>query len=141
MSSMSESLDKLAARVRKLEESASAVREKNRAVLQERRQAIEEQIDSEVKDFQTSAADTKAGVQTWWEDTKGSVERQIAAMRADHDERKFEHQTERMEHRAERAEDDAAAAIVLAAYAVDAAEWAVVDAALSRAEADEFADR
>jgi hypothetical protein len=47
---------------------------------------------------------------------------------------------ESMEHRAERAEEDADAAIVLAAYAVDAAEWAVIDAALARAEADEFVD-
>jgi hypothetical protein len=45
-----------------------------------------------------------------------------------------------MEHRAERAQDDADAAIVLAAYALDAAEWALIDAALARAEVDEFVD-
>jgi len=137
---MSESMNKLADRVKKLQDSASAASEKNRAELTERRQAIEQRMDTEVKQFQASAANTKAGVQKWWEETKASVEHQIAAMRADHDERKLEHKKDRMEHRAERAQDDADAAIVLAAYAVDAAEWALIDAALARAEADELVD-
>ena len=45
---MSESMNKLADRVKKLQDSASAASEKNRAELSERRQAIEQRMDTEV---------------------------------------------------------------------------------------------
>jgi hypothetical protein len=135
MKSMSESLYELAARIKKLEDSAAAVREKNRAALQERRQEIESTVDSEVKEFEAATAD----VRSWWADTKGSIERQVAAMRADLEKRKAEHRKERAQRLADMAEDDAAAAVALATYCLNAAEWAVVDAALARAEADELA--
>jgi hypothetical protein len=139
MKSMSESLYELAARIEQLEDSAAAVGEKNRASLQARRAQLEDAFDREVKEVEAAATQATAAAQSWWADTKGSVERQVAAMRADLEQRKTEHRKERAQRLAEIAEDDAAAAVALATYCLNAAEWAVVDAALARAEADEFA--
>ena len=138
MKSMSESLYELAGRIKTLEDSAAAVREKNRAALQTRRGEIEKTFDSEVKEFEAAATEATAAARSWWADTKGSIERQIAAMRADFDKRQAERRKERAQRLAEIAEDDAAAAVALATYCLNAAEWAVVDAALARAEADEL---
>lgn len=139
MKSLSESLYELAARIKKLEGSAAAVLEKNRVALQTRRGELGETFDREAKEFEAAATETTAAARSWWTDTKGSVERQVATMRADFEKRKAELGKERAERLAERAEEDAAAAVALATYCLNAAEWAVVDAALARAEADEAA--
>jgi len=138
MKSMSESLYELAARIKQLEDSATAIGEKNRASLRTRRGELEDAFDREVKEVESAATQATADAQNWWVDTKGSIERQVAAMRADFEQRKTEHRKERAQRLAEIAEDDAAAAVALAAYCLNAAEWAVVDAALARAEADEL---
>jgi hypothetical protein len=138
MKSMSESLYELAARIKQLEDSATAVRDKNRASLQTRRDQLEDAFDREVKEVESAATQATAAAQTWWADTKGAIERQVAAMRTDLEQRKTEHRKERAQRLAEIAEDDAAAAVALATYCLNAAEWAVVDAALARAEADEL---
>lgn len=139
MKTMSESLMELAPRVKQLEDSASAVRDKNRTALQTRHQQLENAIDRGVKEFETTATEGAAKTGTWWADTKNSIESQVSAMRADVQERKAEHKQDRAERRAELAEQDAAAAIALASHCLNAAEWAVVDAALARAEAEELA--
>ncbi len=51
MKPLSESLMDLAARVKRLEDSAAAVREQNRAALQARREELETVIDREVKEL------------------------------------------------------------------------------------------
>jgi 2-C-methyl-D-erythritol 4-phosphate cytidylyltransferase len=59
--------------------------------------------------------------------------------REDFDRKRGEHDRERAERNAEKAEDDAVFAIRYAEAAIDEAEYAVLDAALTRAEADELA--
>jgi hypothetical protein len=139
MKSISESLYELAARIKKLEDSAAAVREQNRVALQTRRGQLEERFDSEVKEFEAATTEAATATGNWWADTKASIEGQVAAMRADVEKRTVERRKERAERLAEIAEEDAAAAIALATYCLNAAEWAVVDAALARAESDELA--
>jgi cell division protein FtsB len=51
MKTLSESLMDLAARVKRLEDSAAAVQEKNRAALQARREELEAAIDREKNEF------------------------------------------------------------------------------------------
>ena len=141
MKTLSESLMDLAGRVKKLEESAAAVQEKNRAALQARREELEAAIEREKGEPEQATSQAKEGARSWWSDTKGSIERQIAEMRTD-----VEHwQTERKEKNAGRAaanaEEDAVVAVTLAAYCLDAAEWAAVRAELARGEADELAGK
>jgi hypothetical protein len=141
MKPFSESLMDLAARVKRLEDSAAAVRERNRAALQQRRKELDPAIDREVGEFEKATAEAKGTARSWWSHTEGSIERQIAAMRADFQKRQAEHKRRNAESGARSAEDNAAVAVTLASYCVDAAEWAVVRAELARGDADQLAIR
>jgi len=141
MKPLSESLMDLAARVKRLEASAAAVQERNQAALQKRRQELDTAIDREVKELDRTTAEAKEAARSWWSDTKGSIERQITAMRADFQKRQAEHKQQDAEWAAQSAEEDAAVAVSLASYCVDAAEWAVVRAELAGGEADQLAIR
>jgi hypothetical protein len=83
MKTLSDSLVDLAGRVKKLEDSAAAVQEKNRAALQARREELEAAIEREKGELEQATSQAKEGARNWWSDTKGSIERQIAEMRTD----------------------------------------------------------
>ena len=139
MKSLSESLMDLAARVKRLEDSAAAVKERNEAALQQRREELETAIDHEVEEFKRTTAEAKEAARSWWSETKGAIEGQIAAMRADFEKRQAERVQKNAERTAQSAEEDAVVATTLAAYCLDAAEWAAVRAELARGEADKLA--
>jgi hypothetical protein len=141
MKSLSESLMDLAARVKQLEDSAAAVQQHNRAALQKRHEELDAAIDRDVQEFDETTAEAKEATRSWWSDTKRSIERQIAAMRVDFENRRAEHQQHNAQGAAQAAEEDAALAVTLATYCVDAAEWAVVRAEVARGEADQLAVR
>ena len=133
---LSESLTDLSVRVNKLEDSAAATREQNRARLEARRQEVEETFDRQTRDFKAKAEGEQARIQQFLTETRASVDRQVEAMRADYKERKAERQVAKAQRAADRAEETADAAIAAAIYCVDAAEYAVIQAALARAEAN-----
>ena len=141
MKPLSQSLTDLAARVKRLEDSAVAVQDRNQAALQKRREELDAAMDREVQEFDTATAEAEEAARSWWSDTQGCFERQIAAMRADFEKRKAEHKRHNAEGAAQAAEQDAALAVALAIYCVDAAEWAVVRAELARGEAEQLAAR
>ncbi|RDI55208.1 hypothetical protein [Nocardia mexicana] len=132
MKPLSESLTDLATRVKHIEESSAAMRERNHAALQSRRAELEEAIEREGKELEQTAKEVREATHRWWSDTKGSVERQIEALHADlaHTDK------ERTERAAQITEDAAMAAVILARYCMDAAEWALVRAGLARGEAE-----
>jgi hypothetical protein len=136
---LSDSLLDLAGRVRKVEASAEAVRARNRTALQQRRQELETAIDKEVTEVEADAAQAARTARGWWAEIRGSVDKQIAEMRADFE--RWQAEAKDAEHAAEAAQEDAVAAVTLAAYCLDAAEWAVVRAELARGEAEQFAGR
>ena len=138
MQPLSESLMDLAGRVERLEDSAAAVREKNRAKLQARRDELEAAIEREGDQLHKATTQAKGAARTWWSDTRASIERQIAQMRADLEKWQAEMKEKNAERAAEDAEEDAVLAVNLAAYCLDAAEWAVVRAELARGEADQL---
>jgi hypothetical protein len=141
MKPLSESLMDLAGRVKRLEDAAGAVREKNRAALQAHREQLEADFDREASELDKTTGEVRGEIRNWWSETKGSIERQIAAMRADFEKRQAAFQQKNAERNAESAEDDAVVAVTLAGYCLDAAEWAVIQAELARGEADELATR
>jgi hypothetical protein len=138
---LSDSLLDLADRVKKIEDSAAAVKASNEAALQARRRELEAAIEREVIEFDKASAEAAGAARSWWADIRGSVEKQVAEMRADFEKWQAEVKEKNAERTAEAAEDDAVAAVTLASYCLDAAEWAVVRAELARGEAEQLAGK
>jgi hypothetical protein len=137
--SLSEAVMDLAGRIKRVEESAAAMQQKNRAALQERREELEAAIEHEKTELEAAATQAKEAARSWWLDTKRSIEGQITEMRADFEKWQAAKKEKNAERAADAAEDDAKVAVSLAAYCLDAAEWAVVRAQLARGEADQVA--
>jgi hypothetical protein len=141
MKPLSQSLEELAARVKVLEDSATATYEADRKKLEERRVEIDEAFRADVGELQFALNEAAAAGRTWWNDTKASMKRPLDELRARVDDRKSEHELHRAVRVAEAAEADAAAATGLALHFLGLAEYAVVDAALARMAADDLAEK
>jgi hypothetical protein len=126
---LSESLKDLSVRVNKLEDSAAATREQNRARLEARRQEVEETFDRQIRDFKAKGEGDEARIQQFLTETRAAVERQVETIRADYTERKAEREVAKAQRAADKAEETAI-------YCADVAEYAVIQAALARAEAN-----
>jgi len=138
MQPLSESLMDLACRVKRLEDSAAAVREKNRAALQARRDELDAAIERETGQLHKATMGATGETRKWWSETRASIERQVAQMRADFEKWQTEMKEKNAERAAQEADDDAVMAVTLADYCIDVAEWAVVRAELARGEADQL---
>ena len=139
MKPLSHSLEDLAARVKVLEDSATATFEADRTKLEKRRHEIDDAIKAEVGEFDSAVRDAAQAGRTWWNDTKTSMRRPVDEVRARVENRKSEHELHKALRAAEAAEADAAAAIEVADYFLDVAEYAIIDAALARMAVDELA--
>ena len=139
MKPLSQSLQDLAARVKVLEDSATATFQADRAELEKRRHEIDDAIKTEVGEFDSAVRDAAQAGRTWWNDTKTSMRRPVDEVRARVENRKSEHELHKALRAAEAAEADAAAAIEVADYFLDVAEYAIIDAALARMAADDLA--
>ena len=139
MKPLSQSLQELAARVKVLEDSATATFQADRAELEKRRHEIDDAIKTEVGEFDSAVRDAAQAGRTWWNDTKTSMRRPVDEVRARVENRKSEHELHKALRAAEAAEADAAAAIEVADYFLDVAEYAIIDAALARMAADDLA--
>ena len=139
MKPLSQSLQELAARVKVLEDSATATFQADRAELEKRRHEIDDAIKTEVGEFDSAVRDAAQAGRTWWNDTKTSMKRPLDEVRARVENRKSEHELHKALRAAEAAEADAAAAIEVADYFLDVAEYAIIDAALARMAADDLA--
>lgn len=137
MGKLSDSLLDLAGRVKRLEDSAAAVQERNHAALKTRRGELEAALEREATLAERDLNEAASAEGSWWSETKGAIEREIAGIRADFEERQAGFREKNAERAAQDAEDDAISAVTLAGYVLDAAEWAVVRAELARADADQ----
>jgi hypothetical protein len=139
MKPLSESLEELSARVKALEDSATATYEADRAQLETRRQEIDAAFKAELGEFESAIREATEAGRTWWNETKASMTRPVEEIRARVQKRQSEHELHRATRLAEAAEEDAAAAVEVAAYFLNVAEYAVIDAALARMTADDLA--
>ena len=139
MKPLSASLEDLAARVKSLEDSATATFEADRATLEQRRHEIDEAFNQDVAEMDSAVRAASLDGRNWWNETKASMKRPLNELRARVEGRQSEHEVQRAVRVAEAAEQDAAAAIELAEYFLDVAEYAVIDAALARMAADDLA--
>jgi gas vesicle protein len=131
MRNLSDALVDLAGRVKRVEDSAAAVQERNRAALQSRREELETAIEQSKIELEGAATEAKDASRGWWKETTNAIQADFAEWQA-------ETKEVNAERAAEDAEDDAVVAVSLAAYCLDAAEWAVVRAELARGEADQL---
>jgi DNA repair exonuclease SbcCD ATPase subunit len=138
MKPLSEQLQDLALHVKKMEDSASAARDKDQAELKRRLDQLHSDIKATGQRIETSAANAKEDVRSGWADIKRRIDERLTDARTKLQERKAERDVNKAERRAQAAEDDAADAIAFAIYVLDQAEYAVVDAALARAAADDL---
>jgi hypothetical protein len=141
MKPLSASLEDLAARVKSLEDSATATFEADRATLETRRHEIDEAFNQDVAEMDSAVRDASLDGRNWWNETKASMKRPLDELRARVDKRQSEHELHRAVRLADAAEEDAAAATELAAYFLNVAEYAVVDATLARMAADDLASK
>ena len=139
MKPLSESLDELAARVKKLEGSATATFEADRAKLEQRRHEIDEAFTADVSEFESTVREATEAGRTWWDETKAAMKRPLDEVRVRIDKRQSEHELHRAQRQADAAEEDAAAAIAVSKYYLNVAEYSAVDAALARMAADDLA--
>ena len=141
MQKLSAALLDLASRVKRVEDSASAVEAKDRVRLQARREELEAAIDESHVELAAAATQAKGAARGKWSKAKSTVEGRVNEMRADFAEWQAQMKEDHAEWVADDAEDDAVVAVTLAAYCLDAAEWAVVQAELARGEADQLTVR
>ena len=133
---LSDQLTDLAGRTKKLEDSAAAAREKDRADLEKQRENLHSTIEADAKKIKSDTASGQADIQAWWTDTTARMEKKRAEIRTKIEDRKAERKVERANQNANDAADYAAEMLRVANYVVETAEYAVVDAAIARSEAD-----
>ncbi|HZY07605.1 MAG TPA: hypothetical protein VFE69_07670 [Ilumatobacteraceae bacterium] len=95
MKPLSQSLQDLSARVKVLEDSATATFQADRAELEKRRHEIDDAIKTEVGEFDSAVRDAAQAGRTWWNDTKTSMKRPLDEVRARVENRKSEHELDR----------------------------------------------
>jgi hypothetical protein len=135
----SDQLSKLRARAQEAEDRVAAAQGKAKADLEQDVKQARETAQADADQLHKDAEEGKGKVSAWWHDVQRSWHEHVAAIREDFDRKRAENDRERAERSAENAEDDAVFAIRYAEGAIDEAEYAVLDAALTRAEADELA--
>jgi hypothetical protein len=139
MKPLSQSLQELAARVKVLEDSATATFEADRTKLEKRRHEIDDAIKTDASEFDSAVREAAQAGRTWWNETKTSMKRPLDEVRARVETRQSEHELHEVLRAADTAEEDSAAAIEVAAYFLNVAEYAIIDATLARMAADDLA--
>ena len=74
MRNLSDALIDLAGRVKRVEDSAEAVQEKNRAALQSRREELEAAIEQSQVELEAAATQAKDATRGWWSKTTSSIQ-------------------------------------------------------------------
>jgi hypothetical protein len=138
LSKLSDELRRLSARADEAEKHVAAAREKTKADIEADRDAARAAGEQQAQELREKADEGRDRISTWWSDVQRSWDEGVTRIRADIDSRKGEHDLHKAQHRADRAEEEARFAIDFAYSAVVEAEYAVLDAALTRMEADDL---
>lgn len=139
MNKLSDQLSELASRTAKLEDSAAAVRQKDRQRLDAEKAELDTTLSAARSKAKAEAESASEAASTWWSSTRDSADQWFDDQRTKRAARRAEHDADRAEEAAEAAEADAADALDFALYAIDVAQSSLIDAALARADADALA--
>ena len=138
LTALSDKLAELSARAKEAEERGAAARGMAKADLQADVDSARAAAQDRAKKLHESAEANKNKLSVWWYDLQRTWNEHVAKIRDDIDSKRAEHDVDRAQRRAERRADDAAFALEFAYAAIEEAEYAVLDAELSRMEADEL---
>jgi hypothetical protein len=143
-SSLSKQLDKASAQLKRLSDRASvaeadaqALKAKNKAALQQKVDAAQASAKQASDDLKASAEESQDEITQWWGQVQENWKSHIARVRKNADQDKAHMKADVAERRAELAEDNAAAAVDFAYAALEEAEYQVLNAAMTRADAEE----
>ena len=132
----SDQLTTLAGKTKNLEDSASAVRDRNREALRARHEQLVADLAGAKQRTDSAMAQSKSDANAAWAAFKNSIDERFASIQEKHKQSKARNAADNAEREAENAEEYAEYAIDWAIHAIQQAEYAVVDAALARADAD-----
>lgn len=134
----SEQLADLSVRAKNAEDAVAAARKEERDKITARREqaraaatAATEKVNEEVRSAKDSANRN-------WSALQAKITADIDALKANIARRQYERDVKRAENNAERLESEAGVAIDYAIASVEQARWAVLDAIVSRVEAEEL---
>ena len=136
MKTLSDHLAELSDRSKHVEDSLTAVRDKNLELLATRRTALHAVLVDRGEQLEDVGDDVVGKLTAPWKQARKAVERTFATVRDDADQRRVHKGLARAERHADHAEQDAASAASLAVLMLDQTEYAVAEAVLARAEAD-----
>ena len=135
---LSDELAKLTARAKETETRAAAARSKARADLEQEVSSARAAAQAQGDKLRQKATDSEGRISDWWVDAQKSWNEHIAAIQGDIETKKAELDVGKARRKAVRREDDAILAIDYAYGAIEEAEYAVLDAVLTRKEAEEL---
>jgi chromosome segregation ATPase len=138
MKPLSEQLSELSAQAKKAEDVVTAAQARNRAVLGKEREQLRSKISEAKTHGEARVAAVQDKNQSWWDDTRSSIDARFAQIHAERDEHRAERDLKKAEKRADEAEEDAAYAIEFAISMLDQANYAIADAVIARADADDL---
>ena len=138
LSKLSDELRKLSARATEAEDRVAAAREKTKAGIEADRDAARAVGEQQAQALREKAEEGHDRIPDRWAGVQRSWNKAVTAIRADIESRKAGHDIHKAQRSADRAEEDARFAIDFAYSTVVEAEYAVLDAALSRMEANDL---
>ena len=136
--SASDQLSKLAGRAKDAEDHAAAAQAKAMADLEQDVETARASAQAQAETLRKKADASKGDISDWWRDVQSNWNQHIAVVHANIESKRAEHDRATAQRNAEIAEDDAAFAIDYAYGAIEEAEYAVLDAVLTRKEAEEL---
>ena len=136
MKPLSEQLADLSVRAKKAEDDAKAARTEEHAKIQARVEKLHAASAARAAKVDAAAASAKDTAVGQWTKLQKQVKENNERIRADISANKAEHSKERANRKADRAEEYAVVAIAYAYDAIDYAESAVLDAVMTRSDAD-----
>jgi hypothetical protein len=136
MKPLSEQLADLSARAKKAEDDEAKARKEARTAIQARVDKLQADAATRTAKMGAAVASTKDAAVGQWTTMRQQIKAENDRIRANIDAKKTAHDKASAEKKADRAADNAAAAIAFAYDAIDIAEAAVLDATMTRVDAD-----
>src|SRR5262249_19910926 len=116
---LSDQLNKLAARVKELEDRAAAAQAKDRSELESDVAEARKAAEAQGKALQKSADKGKDKISVWWHNVQRSWDEHLADIRKHVDDRRAAHDVKAAQRAAESADEDASFAIDYALAAIE----------------------
>ena len=133
---LSDQLEALAGKTKKLEETAATIRAKNVAKLEQQREQMHAAMEAQKEQVRAKTAQTRSETQDWWAGVTAGLEKRRAQAKANFAEQKAKWAAGDAESQAEAAEDYASFIATVSSDLIDEAAYSALDAAALRERAD-----